>query len=87
MADFDWTSEELAAVDQALRDHADWRPGHILPGLDFGADIALAALRPFVEKRLQQAWNEGYDAGHPAAHAANPEWPRAPRNPYRKEDS
>lgn len=59
------------------------------------AEAALLAVQPFIEAEIrkarreaaEKAWNEGYDAGHPAAHAANPEWPRAPRNPYRKEDS
>ena len=29
------------------------------------------------------AWDDGFDAGHQAARAVNPEWPGVPSNPYR----
>ena len=29
------------------------------------------------------AWDDGFDAGHQAARAVNPEWPTMPANPYR----
>lgn len=32
---------------------------------------------------VADAWDEGYDAGHAAARAVNPEWPEQPVNPHR----
>ena len=51
------------------------------------ADAALAALAPHVAALVRAeraaAWDEGFDAGHQAARAVNPEWPGQPTNPYR----
>ena len=51
------------------------------------ADAVLAALAPHVAALVRAeraaAWDEGFDAGHQAARAVNPEWPGQPTNPYR----
>lgn len=44
----------------------------------------LAAARPAIEREAKAAaWDEGFDAGHQAARAVNPERPEVQRNPYR----
>ena len=62
----------LAAREQAKRILAN--PGPLL--------AALAGAGVLVEDRAS-AWDDGFDAGHQAARAVNPEWPAMPTNPYR----
>ena len=52
------------------------------------ADRILAALAEHVAAREAQAWDDdGFDAGHQAARAVNPEWPALPTNPHRTEET
>ena len=61
------------------------------PVADHPSRLALAwrrlrsrlGLRPEGANRLADAWDAGFEAGHQAARAVNPEWPAPPANPYR----
>ena len=75
VVDGQWYAPEC--VTHARRAHA--RKREVVGGV-------LIALRPFMHDRQASAWDEGFDAGHQAARAVNPEWPTMPANPYRTAD-
>ena len=69
----------------------DWRfaaQAHRIDQFPVTADLldALAdALDAASATQEAEAWDEGFDAGHQAARAVNPEWPEQSTNPYRIE--
>ena len=52
---------------------------------------AREAVLPFVAATVKhmaaEVWDEGFDAGHQAARAVNPEWPALPTNPHTTEET
>lgn len=88
MTEIEWTDAEREAIYTAL-----WSAEtHVwcadLTGCPHCQDQErrlYAALAPLVAEREEQAWDDGFDAGHQAARSVNHEWPETPRNPHRIE--
>ena len=77
----EWTDAERDALVRAL-DAEDCLCG--AEACESLPDFVLRTLAPHVAAREAQTWEEGFEAGHQSARAVNPEFPRQPRNPYRR---
>lgn len=84
----DFPTDAEAEVLAAAAEDALFRAHEVLSSCDgqMEARIIADGIAPLIRAREAAAWDEGYDQGHQAARAVNPEWPDQPTNPYQEAD-